>query len=204
MDLPIWWMASDYPRKLVTARSLYWDSDMTAKQILETVGITDVRPSDMPRLVGARTVQIPCVDCGDLQPVVVESRADEEAARSGNTWRNKKRRSAGQIRCESCLLDLLSRIARDQEDRQRAAKDEDRIREELRSMPYAEYLKTDHWQAIRKEALRRAGYRCAVCNAQNETLDAHHRTYVNRGSERSGDVIALCRTCHGRFHGVSE
>lgn len=75
---------------------------------------------------------------------------------------------------------------------------------ELKTMPYGEYLQTDHWQRIRTGALRRAGYRCATCNASGVTLDVHHRTYERRGQEYASDVIALCRQCHSRFHGAGS
>lgn len=65
---------------------------------------------------------------------------------------------------------------------------------------YAEYLKSDHWQEVRKAALKRANYRCQVCN-ESVPLDVHHRTYERLGKEDDADVIALCRKCHGLFHG---
>lgn len=70
----------------------------------------------------------------------------------------------------------------------------------LKAMPYQDYLKTDYWQRVRKEVLRRANYRCQVCNAST-LLEVHHRTYENRGQEREADVIALCGDCHSKFHG---
>lgn len=70
---------------------------------------------------------------------------------------------------------------------------------ELRRMPYAQYLQTDHWQEVRKAAIKRAGYRCEVCNSFF-SLQVHHRTYVNRGKERGNDLITLCSSCHKMFH----
>ena len=75
-------------------------------------------------------------------------------------------------------------------------------KDSLCDMPYSDYLQTDHWQNIRKEALRRAGYRCQVCNCGG-LLDVHHRTYENKGYERWNDVIVLCRNCHQVFHEVA-
>jgi len=71
---------------------------------------------------------------------------------------------------------------------------------ELRSMPYPEYLKTPHWQRLRKEALRRAAYRCQVCN-RDRMLHVHHRTYERRGCELARDLIVLCDQCHALYHG---
>lgn len=71
----------------------------------------------------------------------------------------------------------------------------------LKTIPYVEYLESIHWQLIRKEALRRAGYRCQVCNGGSK-LNVHHRTYAHRGEEREGDVIVLCESCHSIFHKI--
>jgi 5-methylcytosine-specific restriction endonuclease McrA len=72
--------------------------------------------------------------------------------------------------------------------------------EELRTMPYQEYLKTEEWQEKRQERLRVVKYRCQICNAGNTTLDVHHRTYERRGNEYARDLIVLCRNCHALFH----
>jgi hypothetical protein len=71
--------------------------------------------------------------------------------------------------------------------------------ENLRTMPYRDYLHTNHWQQIRLAALARAGYRCQLCNSSNR-LEVHHRTYARRGAEQDSDVIVLCERCHTRFH----
>ncbi|MCK4487447.1 MAG: HNH endonuclease [Desulfobacterales bacterium] len=73
----------------------------------------------------------------------------------------------------------------------------------LSALPYLDYLRTEHWQALAKKARQRAGYRCQLCN-QNGVLHVHHRSYQNRG--RKGelkDLIALCETCHRRFHHIT-
>jgi 5-methylcytosine-specific restriction endonuclease McrA len=62
------------------------------------------------------------------------------------------------------------------------------------------YLRSDHWQEVRKAALERAGRRCQVCNGDKQ-LDVHHRTYERKGREEPSDVTVLCRKCHETFHG---
>jgi hypothetical protein len=69
--------------------------------------------------------------------------------------------------------------------------------EQLRNMPYEEYLLTPEWQGTRKVALKRALNRCQVCNAEN--VDAYHRTYDTRGCEQESDVIVLCGSCSDLF-----
>ena len=73
------------------------------------------------------------------------------------------------------------------------------IREDLRAMPYTEYLKTSHWRHVRLHALDRARYRCQLCNSPKR-LEVHHRTYENLGCEEPEDLTALCHKCHKHFH----
>ena len=73
------------------------------------------------------------------------------------------------------------------------------------SEKYDEYLTTDYWKAVTQAVKQRAGYRCQVCNSQHD-LQSHHRTYDHRGRELEhlGDLICLCRRCHGIFHGIAQ
>lgn len=66
-------------------------------------------------------------------------------------------------------------------------------------MPYKEYLRTDHWQGVRRAALERADHKCQTCSA-SKNLHVHHRTYDRRGYEEPGDVTVLCADCHKTFH----
>lgn len=70
---------------------------------------------------------------------------------------------------------------------------------ELKTMPYKEYLQTDHWKNVRKRALFRANYKCQLCGSK-ENLNVHHNTYENRGEEKDEDLVVLCENCHGKFH----
>jgi hypothetical protein len=71
--------------------------------------------------------------------------------------------------------------------------------DELRAMPYEQYLKTPAWANKREQALERDGHRCRVCNT-SEHLHVHHRTYTRRGNEDLNDLTTLCETCHESFH----
>jgi hypothetical protein len=73
----------------------------------------------------------------------------------------------------------------------------------LGAMPYQEYLNTSEWQDRRKLKLKDAGYRCQLRNSAG-ILNAHHRTYEDRGNEPLNDLIVLCEPCHKRFHGIAE
>lgn len=69
----------------------------------------------------------------------------------------------------------------------------------LRRLPYAEYLKTAHWQRVRGLALEQAGHMCDLC-ARDKQLEVHHRTYERLGFERQSDLIVLCHDCHQDHH----
>jgi 5-methylcytosine-specific restriction endonuclease McrA len=70
---------------------------------------------------------------------------------------------------------------------------------ELRAMPYREYLRTPEWRARREQALDRAGWRCQFCNS-TASPEVHHRTYERRGEEAAEDLTVVCATCHAHFH----
>jgi 5-methylcytosine-specific restriction endonuclease McrA len=72
--------------------------------------------------------------------------------------------------------------------------------EEMRALPYRDYLKTTWWKRQREGALERARHACQLCNAP-ERLQVHHRTYEWLGWEEESDLIVLCSSCHSLFHG---
>jgi 5-methylcytosine-specific restriction endonuclease McrA len=74
---------------------------------------------------------------------------------------------------------------------------------EARSIPYEQYLQTEHWQAMRRLALEAADHHCLLCDADSN-LDVHHRTYERLGMEQLRDLVVLCETCHARHHEVFE
>jgi hypothetical protein len=77
-------------------------------------------------------------------------------------------------------------------------------RAELRKLPYPDYLRTAHWSHTRRRALLRAGRQCQRCEISDVQLEVHHLTYDRLGRESEGDLIVLCRRCHGREHGDTE
>lgn len=75
-------------------------------------------------------------------------------------------------------------------------------------LPYRQYLKTDHWEKLRKRFVRRAGYQCQICGS-NINLQVHHKRYMNKDgtsilfNERGKDLQVLCSVCHCRAHEIS-
>ena len=65
---------------------------------------------------------------------------------------------------------------------------------------YSNYLMSDEWKGLRKQALERAGYRCQTYNNNGE-LHVHHRTYQNFNKDSViNDLIVLCANCHETYH----
>jgi hypothetical protein len=68
---------------------------------------------------------------------------------------------------------------------------------------YRAYLRTDHWQAKRQEALTHYGRSCARCEATGK-LHVHHKTYQRLFKERITDLEILCERCHRQAHGIDR
>ena len=68
-----------------------------------------------------------------------------------------------------------------------------------RSVGYGTYLRSVHWQTMRRLAHDRAQGTCELCGRGGQ-LDVHHKTYERIGEERLDDLIVLCRSCHSKFH----
>jgi len=75
--------------------------------------------------------------------------------------------------------------------------------DDLQNMTYSDYLQSQEWQETRSGALKRANYRCQLCNRSGR-LNVHHRTYERRGREYASDLTVLCEECHAKHHGVKE
>ncbi len=75
----------------------------------------------------------------------------------------------------------------------------------LKSLPYKEYLKSEHWKTIREYKLIDVGRRCQICNSPNK-LAVHHRCYNSLGEEFNNmhDLTVLCYKCHSRVHGKNR
>jgi hypothetical protein len=62
------------------------------------------------------------------------------------------------------------------------------------------YLRSEHWQALRRAKLRQCP-RCYMCNSRQH-IDVHHLSYANLGHEILPELMTLCRTCHQIEHGT--
>lgn len=67
---------------------------------------------------------------------------------------------------------------------------------------YNEYLESQHWQDVRKEALREYT-ECLLCGYTSDYLEVHHVRYTTLGREDvDNDLIVLCDDCHNLLHSL--
>ena len=72
------------------------------------------------------------------------------------------------------------------------------MRRVTRISAYHWYLASPYWKVRRREALKRANYRCQHCGLPANQV--HHLTYVGVFNESPDDLAALCDRCHADLH----
>ena len=71
-------------------------------------------------------------------------------------------------------------------------------------MKYAAYMKSQMWRFARHLVLLRSGGRCEICR-NSHSIQVHHKQYPRVfGKEKLSDLIALCKWCHAREHGLDR
>ncbi len=63
---------------------------------------------------------------------------------------------------------------------------------------YENYYDSDQWSTVRMAIFERDSRECQSCGKPAEQV--HHILYDRLGSERSFDLISLCRSCHSLVH----
>lgn len=168
------------------ASNLYWTDETISRIVQEAFKLAFNGRKLVP---AAMQIEMPCNACGNITSVLCRS---WHLARNGSKGWNGL--------CAKCVEDKRSKRREEFENYKYKEIEWQKEQKLLATMPYSEYLQTEHWKDIRIRALRKAGFRCQLCNNEGK-LDVHHRTYERRGCEWSTDVIALCRKCHSKFHG---
>lgn len=71
---------------------------------------------------------------------------------------------------------------------------------------YHDYIANSQiWQFHRYQCMRRAGYRCEHCGAENVSLDIHHTQYAYQyplGEEPVELLRCWCGQCHDKYHSL--
>jgi len=173
--------------------TIYWTKGYS-KIVRETTKARGMKYKPTPKY-GVR-----CDICNQIIPLTTATKLDESQT---DEIRGGKRITKIMI-CNDCH----KKESEDAHERYEKQRIEETARREqelniLRTMPYDDYLQTYHWKEIRKGALRRARYKCQLCNNSGE-LHVHHKTYDTRGKEGYDDVIVLCSDCHAKFHDKVE
>jgi 5-methylcytosine-specific restriction endonuclease McrA len=56
------------------------------------------------------------------------------------------------------------------------------------------------YETLRRQVLRRDGWRCQSCDAMSN-LELHHQDFRSQsGDDSQQNLIALCATCHAGIH----
>jgi hypothetical protein len=106
--------------------------------------------------------------------------------------------------CEECKKENIAEDDKIRNEKKKNEKEEqEKLLQNLKTMPYKDYLETDHWKSLRKRKLKQSGYKCQICSSTKD-LNVHHNTYENRGNEDDCDLVVLCHVCHEMFHGKSQ
>lgn len=193
-------------KKLIEeASTLYWNCEVychITKQAYREVSGKMLKPT-------LEKLYPDCLSCGDQFEVEHKSWDEQKRWRR---WYNEvaKKNSAGgslfrypDCHCERCCEQSEQEFKRYREEREREEQEREEQEEiqTLKTMPYPEYLQTEHWKRTRLRALRRADFACQLCN-RTKNLQTHHRTYERRGCELPADLIVLCRSCHEKHHDI--
>lgn len=182
--------AKDHEDQILRADFVYWKMPDVRTGVIASVLLGDEKKGcRVASMIPGCNAGFECQKCGEL--VRFSSRTDMQQHISS------ERKFGGFGRtCDECR----EKERQESQARYRQSQDElDAAIEELRSMPYREYLLTQHWLDTRNRKLRQAQFRCQICN-EGWPLDVHHRTYERRGFEDMGDLTVLCRNCHSKFH----
>jgi 5-methylcytosine-specific restriction endonuclease McrA len=145
--------------------------------------------------------QFRCLECDEPLPVR-DWREARRMKRALDAVHNATPGSpdSADLFCDGCAEIIMHRLS--EQARRDRLSSEARIWELNNKMSYSEYLSTREWKATKAAALSWAGYRCQLCNRNDQELHVHHRVYTRRGCERLEDLTVLCGPHHRQFHEV--
>lgn len=179
----------DDEEKYNNFKYLYFYTDISIKDLKQYIDFKD----DLSGYFTAIEEKIKCSICGKETIVVIKSRRefkDYKESKENNFTGDKY------TTCKNCIENISENFSNEMKAKIKTEKEE---MNKLKKMPYKEYLQTEHWKNKRKSTLKKAKYKCELCNSK-DNLNVHHKTYENRGCEMSRDLIVLCEKCHSKFH----
>ena len=77
----------------------------------------------------------------------------------------------------------------------------------MTKLNYSELLKSPVWQKKRLEIMKRDKFKCKKCGDENQTLNVHHKKYINGAKPweyENSELITLCQDCHSIVTGYSD
>jgi 5-methylcytosine-specific restriction endonuclease McrA len=79
------------------------------------------------------------------------------------------------------------------------------LAQETEKLSYKQFLQSEYWKRIKKEILKRDGYRCYFCKS-NEFLQIHHTTYkyLRKEYKYRKTLMTVCEKCHNEIHCTME
>lgn len=182
---------SSFEEKVEFAKYLYWNVPKINSKSLSEL-LLNVKGVEYHKLLCTIDNNFICEKCKNF--IILNSRTHKISL-----IQDKNR--YGELICPECWTIKLNehRIQRELEEKQYFEKRQEKINY-LKSLPYKEYLQTQHWKDIRTRMMKRSNYSCSMCGNKNVILHIHHRSYKNLGNEDYSDLIVLCEDCHGKFH----
>lgn len=180
--------------RIELATQIYWFLEFVGAAIVY-IALGAVQNQILKYIYPAH-ITVSCRDCNKTFDVALTSRTKLRTLRKAYSNGSK----TDQARCPECeerhaFQDANRAINWQREQEARRA---EILR--LKTMPYREYLQTEHWRNLRGQMLKRAKFHCQLCNRGDLSLHVHHRSYAHRGEEPYSDLIVLCADCHKTFH----
>ena len=74
---------------------------------------------------------------------------------------------------------------------------------------YAIYLRSPHWESVRRRVIHRDQFACQLCGRRVEVNTAHvhhlsYATYNQVGQSLPAECVTLCRSCHERIETAKQ
>lgn len=205
---------SESEKKKLTNR-LYWEvDDIKANTILEAFGYRSNH--EVGKVAGSYVTDFECNECGNNIEITNIIQLKRLKSRGGNAfdWYHHKGTIAIPL-CKTCAGKIEAKQRKESNkawvEQQKKWEEENRIWEEnwrkeeqeklsrqveLKTMPYAEYLQSDHWQKRKNKHLKSIKRKCQVCDKRQDMLHISHKNSERLGEELFSDLLALCLKRH--------